>query len=247
MAAFPAPPPDQFSYLHFSHVSFAVSDGTEIVVIDPFFSGEFEWQGRIERHLQPPTIAPTAVTPLSTVLISHEHRDHWDPESLPVFLDNCRDAYAPRKTVADIAAAGIDAGKIRAVDSGMSVEIGRLTVSFHPSIESEDQRPPDRVGFLCECDGQALYHQGDSHGPAAAWQAFAARLDALIIWPVYMDAYIYRLRPPNIILHHLDHFEPGNFFCSLDPQRELDYWRYRHPDVNFIVPPRNEWLPVPRR
>ena len=39
------------SYLHVSHCTFAVSDGKTMVLIDPFFCGQFEWKDKMEKHL----------------------------------------------------------------------------------------------------------------------------------------------------------------------------------------------------
>ena len=118
-------------------------------------------------------------------------------------------------------------------------------MTVFPSIESEGgDEPVQRVGFLLEHEGACLYHQGDSHGPARAWQEFRDRLDAMIIWPVYVDTYVFQMRPRSIIFHHMDRFEPGDFFCNKDPRRELEYWQYRYPDTTFVAPTRNRWYSV---
>lgn len=246
---FPQPPRGILSYLHFGHVTFAVSDGEHGVVVDPFFCGRFEWQGKAERHLDPPTIRPESVRPVHAVLVSHEHRDHWDAPGIRALMRNqgCR-LIAPRTTLDAMKQDGLDTAGFTQAGVGLALRIGGMTVTVFPSIESEGQpEPVQRVGFLIEGHGAAIYHQGDSHGPARAWQQFRENLDALVIWPVYVDNYMMQMQPRSVVFHHMDRFEPGGFFCNRDPQREVDYWSYRYPKTQFIAPPRNQWFSVKPR
>jgi len=244
--ALPEPPKGQLSYMHLCHVTFLVSDGESTLIIDPFLGGSFEWRDRTEQHLDRSSISSDAIRPLHAILISHEHGDHWDKPTLEALQSGQSPAiYAPQMTIGDIAKAGVDTSEFKAVSKKMQVKVGGMTVTFFPSIESEDlEEPVQRVGFLVEAHGATFYHQGDSHGPANAWQDFRERLDAIVIWPVYVDSYIYKLRPSRIILHHMDGFDPGDFFCNKDPQKELAYWNYRNPEIDFVVPERSVWLPV---
>jgi len=245
--AFTLPPKGELSYLYFGHVSFAVSDGEHVVLIDPFFCGRFEWRNKTERHLEMPTMPLASVKPVSAVLVSHEHGDHWDKATLETLRCNnpgCR-VVAPRTTIDLMKKEGVEIDGITQASMNMSFNVGAMKVTLFPSIESENAgEPVQRVGFLVEHNGAALYHQGDSHGPAKAWQAFRERLDTIIIWPIYVDSYVYGLRPPSIIFHHMDRFEPGDFFCNKDALHELSYWRNRYPEIHFTSPRRNTWLSV---
>lgn len=243
---FPAPPKDRLSYLHFSHVSFAVSDGRSVVVIDPFFCGQFAWQDHVEKHLEPPTIEAADIEPCDGVFVSHEHLDHWDKPTIDTLMAKKPSvACAPRTTLEDMQKAGVDTSAFIEARMDSVFEIGNMKVSLYPSIESENAgEPVQRVGFLVEGCGATLYHQGDSHGPAKAWQVFKEKLDAIIVWPEYMQQYVTALRPPSVIIHHLDRFEPGNFFCNKDGDLEKRYWGYRYPQTKFVVPDRNVWHDV---
>ncbi|NCO34455.1 MAG: hypothetical protein AUJ92_17485 [Armatimonadetes bacterium CG2_30_59_28] len=246
MQFLPSPPKQQLSYLYFGHASFAVSDGESLVIADPFFSGEFEWLGKVERQLEPATIPVDSIHPCHAVLVSHEHTDHWDAEAIRKLLVNtdCT-VYAPKPALDVMAQEGIDPGRCVQVSKGMSVAIGELQVTSYPAVESDrEDEPVSRVGYLIEYGGDAIFHQGDSHGPAKAWQEFKQRLTAMVVWPIYVDSYVTQMRPPTVIFHHMDRFEPGDFFCNKDPQREVDYWSYRYPETKFLAPERNVWLAV---
>jgi len=240
---FHLPPARELSYLYFGNASFAVSDGESVLAIDPFFSRQFEWKGRTERYLNRPTIPAAAVQPLHGVLVSHEHGDHCDPATVQEMLSQpeCF-VYAPQATIDTLTAGGVGASRCIRLGKGTVFNIGAMHITSCPAIESEDEDEPiQRVGFLIEYAGTTLYHQGDSHGPARSWQEFRERLDALIVWPVYVDSYVMQMKPPSIIFHHMDRFEPGDFFCNKDSARELAYWSYRYPDIRFVVPQRNRW------
>ena len=242
----PAPPKGQLSYLYLSHVTFLVSDGSNTVIIDPFLSGEFDWKEHTEKHLDLASVDAADLPTVDAVLISHEHRDHWDVQTLDALrAKGSPDVYAPKPTIDDMAVAGVDVTSVKQVAKKMQMKFGEMTVTCYPSIESEDaDEPVQRVGFLVEAHGKTFYHQGDSHGPAKAWQEFRERLDSIVIWPVYVDSYIFKLRPPRIIFHHMDRFEPGDFFCNKDAQKEIAYWQYRNPEIDFVAPERNVWLAV---
>jgi L-ascorbate metabolism protein UlaG (beta-lactamase superfamily) len=236
------------SYLYFSHVSFALSDGERLVVIDPFFSGEFIWNNKTETHLDRPTIDPTTVRPIDAILVSHEHGDHWDPFSLRALSQGVTpppQVVAPRPTLDLMQQMGVDISRFTQAARGQQFQIGAMTITVFPAIESENSpEPVQRVGYLVEAHGACFYHQGDSHGPARAWQAFKDRLDAVVVWPVYVDHYCRQLQPRSVIFHHMDRFTPGDFFCNKNAQRELDYWSENYKDIRFVAPRRNIWLSV---
>src|SRR5690606_33285256 len=120
-----------------------------------------------------------------------------------------------------------------------------MRVTAYPSVECDDQPEPiSRVGFYVELQGAGFYPQGDSHGPGRAWQEVRPRLDAMVVWRVYVATYCRIKEPRPGIFHHMDRFTPGEFFFNADPRRELEYSQYRYPKTRFVVPQRNTWLNV---
>jgi L-ascorbate metabolism protein UlaG (beta-lactamase superfamily) len=241
----PRPAPRNFHYQLLGHCSFAVSDGKSLVLIDPFFSGRFTWLGKVERHLDPPSLPLASIRHCDAILISHEHGDHYDPATLGALLRQTPALiHAPRQVIRDAVRRGLDRRRFREVFRRRPFRVGRLRITPLGSAGSEKANPIDRVGFLIEAKGCALFHQGDSHGVAADWLPHAGRWDALIMWPHRVAEAVLSLHPKSIVFHHLDRFKPGDFFCNRSAALELKYWRHYHPKTRFVVPPRNAWLPV---
>ena len=232
-------------YDHLGHCTFAVSDGSALLLIDPFFAGKFHWAGTTERHLDPPQLPLSAIGRCEAILVSHEHGDHYDAATVRALLRQTRAiVYAPHVVVADAVRRGLDRRRFREVHPLRSFPVGRMNVTPFPSAGSDGVKPVDRVGFLIEARGCRLYHQGDSHGYSPSWLNFRDRLDALIMWPHRVSEVVLAIRPATVVFHHLDRFRPGNFFCNRDGKLELDYWGHYHPRIRFVVPRRNVWQKV---
>jgi len=235
------------SYLHVSHCTFAVSDGKSMVLIDPFFCGQFEWKDKIEKHLDEPTVKLSAFKNVDAILVSHEHGDHYDPQTLGTLIKQTKaKIYTPQMVIDDATKKqGLDASRFEKVSRGQKIKVGDMDVTVYCAAASEQTEPVDRVGFHIAAEGRTLYHQGDSHGISPMWQPmYGGKLDAFIMWPWRVLEVAAIVKPKSIIFHHLDRFKPGNFFCNRSADLELQYHRYYHPDIDFIVPEKGKWLPV---
>lgn len=232
-------------YLHISHCTFAVSDGSALLLIDPFFSGKFHWQGKTERHLARPRLQLSAIRHCDAILLSHEHGDHYDLATLRALLkQTAAIVYAPHVVMEDATRRGLDPKRFREVRLLRPFRVGKLKITPFPSAGSENVKPVDRVGFLIESGGRRLYHQGDSHGYSPTWLKFRGKLAKLIMWPHRVSEVVHALQPKTIVLQHLDRFRPGHFHCNRDGKLELKYWGHYHPRTRFVAPKRNIWYAV---
>ncbi len=71
-------PADRPSVTHVGHATFAVHWGGPVVVTDPFFSA----RAAIVERLVPPAFGPERIPDGSVVVISHNHYDHLDADSV---------------------------------------------------------------------------------------------------------------------------------------------------------------------
>ncbi len=234
-------------YLHLCHCAFAVSDGSALLLIDPFLSGQFNWRNKVETHLDSPAFEVHQINNCQAILISHEHEDHYDSDTLAVLLSQTdATVYAPQQVVELADEDGLDTKRFVTIHRLDRFKVGEMQVTVYPAAKSETVHPVDRVGFLIESGDVSLYHQGDSHGWSPAWNPMKGKVDAIIMWPHRVLEIVKPLRPKAIIFHHLDLFTPGDFFCNRSGGLELAYHRYYHPEVQFVVPDRGVWLNVPR-
>src|SRR5690349_1730671 len=156
------PPPGPLRYLHITHCAFAISDGSALILIDPFLSGQFEWRGIIEKHLETPAFKADQIPHVDAILISHEHMDHYDIATLKTLASRTKaKIYAPQIVIDDATKQhGMDRSRFIVVHRGQQFDVGKMHVTVFPAAESEKTEPVDRVGFLIESGGRSIYHQG---------------------------------------------------------------------------------------
>jgi len=79
-------PKDQASLTWVGHATFAVNWDGQVVVTDPFFS-ERAW---LVKRLVPPAFGPETIPPGAVVVISHNHYDHLDEDSVKALAAKSR-------------------------------------------------------------------------------------------------------------------------------------------------------------
>jgi L-ascorbate metabolism protein UlaG (beta-lactamase superfamily) len=141
--------------------SFLVEAGGARLLIDPFFS---EHEGRL---LAPPPVDVFGAR-IDRVLVTHEHLDHLDPESLRAVAARSPGVavVAPeplRDQVEGLPFHGVRPGDRLDLPGGAALRVVRAVHALHPRDGySEGGDPPRFVGYVLELDGVAVYHGGDT-------------------------------------------------------------------------------------
>lgn len=132
-------------------------DGQRLV-LDPYLSDIVEREQGLRRLVPPPcTVASLAPDAL---LVSHDHLDHYDPETVVAILSAspaCRLA-GPASVMAHGAGDGIDAGRLVPLDSGATVRFGSIAVTATPARHSD----ASAVGLLVGSSAALLWFSGDT-------------------------------------------------------------------------------------
>lgn len=132
-------------------------DGQRLV-LDPFFSDIVERKQGLRRLLPPPcTIASLAPDAL---LITHDHLDHYDPETVAAIMDMfpaCR-LVGPASVMAHGAQAGLAADRLVPLACGATLQLGRVDVTATPARHSD----PSAVGMLVQFEKVSLWFSGDT-------------------------------------------------------------------------------------
>ena len=132
-------------------------DGQRLV-LDPFFSDIVERKQGLRRLLPPPcTIA--SLTP-DALLITHDHLDHYDPETVVAIMamfPACR-LIGPASVMAHGAQAGLAADRLVPLASGETRHSGRVAISATPARHSD----PSSVGLLIQFATDLLWFSGDT-------------------------------------------------------------------------------------
>jgi L-ascorbate 6-phosphate lactonase len=140
---------------------FLVEAGGARLLVDPFFS---EHEGR----LFPPSPIDVFGARIDRVLVTHEHLDHLDPESLRAVAARSPGVtvIAPeplRDQAEGLPFHGVRPGERLDLPGGAALRVVRAVHALHPSDGySEGGDPPRFVGYVLEVDGVAIYHGGDT-------------------------------------------------------------------------------------
>lgn len=162
-----------------------------VLYIDPCLSNVAEEEaGAFWYRGYPPPVLPQQVTNADYLLITHEHLDHLDPQTVPGIL-----AASPQATVvtsgwcqAELHKLGVPDERILVVKAleptALPGTSARLTAipSAHYDLEYDDEKGYRWLGFLVEWNGVTFYHAGDT-----------------IIYPQYRD-FLRRFPTPDVAM-----------------------------------------------
>ena len=161
-----APPPRSLALGFLGQVGVAVRGPGGVLYIDPYLS-DYGWplpDGGVHRlpRAYPPVLEPQAAKDATAVLITHDHADHFDPETL-AGMRRVRPAlpvYGPyrcRDTHPDIA--------LEVVPALSTFELGSARVTPVPAAHTTldlSSRGYPCYGYVLEWNGVTLYHAGDT-------------------------------------------------------------------------------------
>ncbi len=139
-----------------------------VVYCDPYLSDSVEkLDGPAHRRMVPAPMAPGDVTDAAWVLVSHEHLDHFDPDTLgPLAKASPKSRFVvPACVAAPLARLGVEPGRI--VTAGRSwIGLGPRTRAMpvpacHPTVEPDGDGYRAH-GYVLEHAGRRAYVAGDT-------------------------------------------------------------------------------------
>lgn len=156
----------------YEHACFTVEKDEQLLVVDP---GEFSTD----------FIAPSGVV---TIVITHQHPDHYDPEQLAFLMDKNPEAiiFAPEAVTSTI-----ETFATHTVMTGDVVEVGPFSLAFYGGIHARIHESIPAIPNLGVLINQLLYYPGDAftltHTPidtlalpiAAPWLKLSEVIDFL--------------------------------------------------------------------
>lgn len=154
---------------HLGQAGFVISDGVNVVVTDPYLSYSVDDGDTWIRKYAPP-IRAEELTGAGLVLLSHDHLDHVDPETLTRLCaasPTCRFAASAAFAVERLTEIGIPRERIIPLecDTPLTFSDG-LTVTPIPAAHEElhpcDEGGYAELGFIIDMDGRRIYHGGDT-------------------------------------------------------------------------------------
>ena len=140
-----------------------------VLYVDPYLSDSVEnVHGPEYRRQRPIPMAPAEVDDADYVLITHEHLDHCDPETLPAIAVASPECsfLAPRELRKTLLGFGIGEERILPADEswlslGPGVQVHPVPAA-HPAVERDGDGCLRYLGFVIDCGGKRIYHAGDT-------------------------------------------------------------------------------------
>ncbi len=148
-------------------VGVAIKGPTGVLYVDPYLTDSDDEGGSLPRTF-PPTLAPAEVTNASAVLLTHNHIDHTDPDTVLPLSEASPEArfVAPFTSRDTLVEAGLDGSRIVVPVVGEPVEVSGATVTAVPSAHTELEYDAERgypyLGYVIEWNGVTVYHAGDT-------------------------------------------------------------------------------------
>lgn len=132
LQAFMAPGSDT-RVIWFGHSTFLLNIGGTIVLVDPVFSDTAAPVGFTAKRFQPPVLSLDKLPSVDIVLISHDHYDHLDTDSVQFFADRQTLFITPLGVGAHLVRWGIPQEKITERDWWQEHESHGITFTAAPA------------------------------------------------------------------------------------------------------------------
>jgi len=141
-----------------------------VVYIDPYLSNSVqEKEAEDLVRLIPAPVLPADVTDADWIIITHEHRDHCDLETLlPISEASTMCRFMGPPTVVDMLEnAGVSTERIWTAKCGVATQPGpeweiHPVPSAHPGVERDEQGACRWLGYVIRMGNRYIYHAGDT-------------------------------------------------------------------------------------
>ena len=165
-AAFGAP--ENFAYYWLGHSAAILELGGQRILIDPVFDNAAPIKlSFVVPRFQPAPIARKELPPIDVVLITHDHYDHLEAETMHHLADKAAHFVTALGVGARLESWGVPADKITELGWGDGTTINGITYTAEPAIHYSSRWRDDRdktlwASFVLAGAGKRLYWSGDS-------------------------------------------------------------------------------------
>ncbi len=150
------------------HSSILLKLGDDIVLVDPVFSeraSPLQWAG--PRRFHPVPLAPAELPQITAVIISHNHYDHLDRDTVRQLADKVHYFVVPLGVGEHLRDWGVEDEAIVELDWWEELEIGELTLAATPAQHFSGRSLTDRnrtlwASWVIQGGGANLFFSGDT-------------------------------------------------------------------------------------
>ena len=148
-------------------VGVAIKGPDGVLYVDPYLTDSDGEGGSLERAFPHP-LWPDEITNADAVLLTHDHIDHTDPDTILPLSEASPGArfIVPFTSSDTLVKAGLDERRITVPKVGEPVEVAGAKVtavpSAHVELEHDEERGYPYFGYVVEWNGITVYHAGDT-------------------------------------------------------------------------------------
>lgn len=180
------PEPGQVDVFWLGQAGFLLkTENGGLIAIDPYFSDYtqrmFPEEGLGFKRLSPPP-CEAADLAFDALLISHEHADHFDVDSISAMMDNGKTkVYTNRVVYEALREMDVDMGRVCLLEKNAPVQLME-GVLLTPVDCDHGELSTEALGFLLRFPGGQIYYAGDTaYTPSRLHAAIQAQPDIAIL------------------------------------------------------------------
>lgn len=157
----------QIKFIWFGHSTFLINfDGT-IILFDPVFSGAASPVSFAVKRFQPPVLKLEELPEIHYIVISHDHYDHLDMETIQFFKSKKTKFITPLGVISHLREWGIEEERLTELDWWESLNIENLEFILTPAQHFSGRKGAKQMktlwgSWIVRNKTQSMYFSGDS-------------------------------------------------------------------------------------
>ncbi len=160
-------PSDKMKVIWFGHSTFMLNLKGRIFLIDPILTNHASPVPLVIKRFQPPPLNLKELPEVDTVLISHDHYDHLDMNTIKSFLKKKTKFIVPLGVGSHLIGWGIESERITELDWWGSTEDRGFEFIATPAQHFSGRTLGSRnatlwAGWIIKCDDKKIFYSGDS-------------------------------------------------------------------------------------
>lgn len=160
-------PNDEMKFIWFGHSSILLNLDSEIILIDPVFSGSASPFSFLIKRFQPPVAGLDELPHVDTIVISHDHYDHLDKESIKHFVSKTTKFIVPAGVGLHLQNWGIPKSRIKELSWGERAVDNGITYTATPAQHFSgrglfDKNKTEFSSWVIQGKNEKIFYSGDS-------------------------------------------------------------------------------------
>lgn len=155
------------SFWGLGQVGVVIKGPDGIIYVDPYLTDSDGAGGQLPREFPPP-LTPEETDNVDAMLLTHDHADHTDPDTLLPMAELSPHAplVGPHTSRDILVEAGLNTDRVIVPDVSEPFEVAGAMVTAIPSAHTGLEHNPERgypyFGYIIEWNGVTVYHAGDT-------------------------------------------------------------------------------------